>query len=162
MAKKTTPTTDQTLSGGETRDRLTGGSGNDNLSGNGGADVLDGGAGADTLTGGAGKDRFVAGEAPATADGTDKVLDYTAGEDSIDFDRHLRVDETNFYSLSADDYASALASATDAMQAGALVVAVQVGSDLIVFANSDRDAEVDEAIVLVGSSIDGLQVGDIG
>jgi hypothetical protein len=42
------------------------------------------------------------------------------------------------------------------------VVAVQVGSDLIVFANTDRVGDVDEAIVLVGQSLDGFQVADIG
>jgi Ca2+-binding RTX toxin-like protein len=161
MPRKTTITEDQVLTGGGTRDRLIGGSGNDSLSGGGGADALTGGLGADTLNGGDGADTFNITGLSDTMAGLDQVMDYTAGEDTISFDRHLRLDEYTFASFVEADYTAALASANLACATGAKVVAVQVGSDLILFADTDRVDGPDAAVVLVGRSLDGLQVGDI-
>ena len=162
MPRKTTSTEDQVLTGGNTRDRLVGGAGNDNLSGGGGADALTGGLGADTLTGGEGRDTFNIAGLSDTMAGLDHVTDYSPGEDTISFDRHLRLDETSFASFDEADYTAALASANAALASGAKVVAVQVGSDLILFADTDRVEGADAAVVLVGCSLDTLQVGDIG
>ena len=162
MPKKTIITEDQVLSGSDRRDRLAGGTGNDSLSGGGGADRLEGGAGADTMSGGDGGDTFLAGAVADTFEGLDRVTDYQAGVDEIDFSSHLRLDEYGFASFIEADYAAALASAQGAIAGGAKVVAVQVGADLILFANTDRDADCEEAVVLVGQSLDGLFVGDIG
>ena len=69
------------LEGGDGDDVLLGGAGDDVLLGGAGDDVLVGGAGDDLLTGGAGADTFVwrAGES-----GTDRITDFTPGEDSLD------------------------------------------------------------------------------
>ena len=70
----------ETLTGTPGNDIFMGGAGNDRLSGAAGADILMDGAGNDLLTGGAGADIFV-----LCADGiTDRIQDFTLGEDRID------------------------------------------------------------------------------
>ena len=69
-----------TVDGGTGHDRLFGGEGSDVLDGGTGDDFLHGGEGDDTLTGGAGEDVFAFG----AEQGTDKVTDFTDGEDRID------------------------------------------------------------------------------
>lgn len=70
------------LLGNTGNDRLFGGDGNDRLNGGLGDDTLEGGAGNDVLFGGAGADRFI-----FYADfGTDRVVDFTAGEDVLALD----------------------------------------------------------------------------
>ena len=73
---------DDRLIGVAGADTLIGGAGDDTLEGGAGDDTLTGGAGADRLTGGAGKDRFVY---ASTDTGHDRIADFTAGEDKIDF-----------------------------------------------------------------------------
>jgi Ca2+-binding RTX toxin-like protein len=68
------------LLGGGGRDTLRGGSGADTLEGGNGSDVLYGDAGSDILTGGFGADSFVF----ADTLGTDRITDFTVGEDHID------------------------------------------------------------------------------
>ncbi len=70
------------LAAGTVIENAVGGSGDDVITGNAEDNVLTGNAGDDTLTGGAGADRFVY----ASADtGHDRITDFTAGEDRIDF-----------------------------------------------------------------------------
>ena len=80
---------DDTLYGGTERDLLYGEGGDDTLYGGAGDDWLEGGADADTLYGGAGKDRLEGGAGADTfvfeaGHGTDRIADFTAGEDVID------------------------------------------------------------------------------
>lgn len=69
------------LIGNDFTNALTGLGGNDEIAGRGGDDVLVGGAGDDYLEGGAGRDVFVF----APGDGHDRVADFVAGEDQLDF-----------------------------------------------------------------------------
>lgn len=64
-------------------DRLLGGTGHDSLSGGSGNDVLYGGAGNDVLTGGAGKDIFVFDKAPNRSTNKDRIMDWSAKDDTI-------------------------------------------------------------------------------
>lgn len=66
------------LFGGDARDFLGGGGGDDTLHGGEGDDWLRGGEGADTIVGGEGEDEI---HYYADDDGTDLLLDFTAGED---------------------------------------------------------------------------------
>ncbi|NOD29567.1 choice-of-anchor L domain-containing protein [Ruegeria atlantica] len=70
---------DDILEGGRGNDSLSGGLGNDILAGGRGNDVLRGGLDDDTLIGGRGNDIFVL----ALGDGTDTILDFSNGSDSI-------------------------------------------------------------------------------
>jgi hypothetical protein len=95
-------------------------------------------------------------------DGLDQVQDFTTGEDSLDFGG-LTATDTSFATDTAVDYASALAAANAKMADGTVdVVAVQVGDDVIVFADTSGDAGADEAVVLVGNTLTGVGFGDIG
>ena len=67
------------LEGNSSANRLTGGLGADSLSGLDGDDRLIGGKGADILTGGLGLDTFVF----AAGDGSDRIKDFTLGDDHI-------------------------------------------------------------------------------
>lgn len=89
---------DDSLDGGDLDDKLKGKIGNDTLYGGDGNDKLKGGAGADRLYGGAGDDRLDGGtgndiyQGDAGADrfmfkrhhGSDRITDFTQGEDVID------------------------------------------------------------------------------
>ncbi|MDB5443782.1 MAG: hemolysin-type calcium-binding region protein [Phenylobacterium sp.] len=161
------------LRGDDGADSLSGGAGNDLLRGGGGADTLDGGAGADTLsggeganllTGGAGNDLFVIKtEHPGkTADGLDHITDFTHGEDKISFGGHLSVTDANFETATATTFADAMALAKTGLAGGhADVVAVQVGADVILFADTHHDNHIDSAVVLVGKTLAGVAPGDI-
>ncbi|MDB5417966.1 MAG: hemolysin-type calcium-binding region protein [Phenylobacterium sp.] len=161
------------LRGDDGADSLSGGAGNDLLRGGGGADTLDGGAGADTLsggeganllTGGAGNDLFVIKtEHPGkTADGLDHITDFTHGEDKISSGGHLSVTDANFETATATTFAEAVALAKAGLAGGhADVVAVQVGADVILFADTHHDNHIDSAVVLVGKTLAGVAPGDI-
>lgn len=153
----------QTLSGTTESESLFGGAGSDSLSGGDGDDTLAGGGGADSLNGGAGADQFqVAGTAP-TADGLDHVFDFTHAEDHLLFAGGIAATDANFATATATDYAAAMDAALQAVNGGAAYVAVQVGLDVIVFANTDGDpATLDAAVVLVGKTLSDIVPTDFG
>lgn len=165
---------DDHLSGGEGDDSISGGDGNDVLRGGEGHDTLDGGAGNDTLisnhgpdvlTGGAGNDLFVIqGHVPHTADGLTQITDFTSGEDKLKFHdegHNGGVTNDTFATGTATDYAAALADAQAKIAGGDVVVAEQVGNDLIVFAGGEHNHHVEDAVMLVGKSLSDLSPSDI-
>jgi len=146
---------DDSISGGDGNDRLRGDDGADTVVGGAGDDTLDGGSGANVLTGGQGSDSFVISQhIGANADALDHITDFTHGEDKLVFGEHLTLTDTDFTPAQAANYADALAAATAQIESGATdLVAVQVGSDVIIFADADHHNHVDAAVVLVGKSI---------
>ena len=160
------------LEGGRKADRLSGAAGDDHLSGEDGADTLDGGAGADTLaggegvdhlTGGEGADVFRAGGLAKTVAGLDQVSDFAQGEDKIDFGGIETVDAGDFATATAEDFANALTSANAIMgDSGEHVVAVQVGDDVIVFADTGDEGSAASAILLVGRTLADVSASDFG
>ena len=152
------------VSGGGGDDVLIGGPGADSLSGGAGGDTLVGGQGADLLTGGPGTDVFaIGGPAPTTLAGLDRILDFTHGEDRLFFGHGQVATAANFATATAADFASALAAANGKIASGAAdFVAVKVGADVIVFADSHHDnGGADAAVVLVGKSLADIGAGDI-
>ncbi|MEM1345952.1 MAG: calcium-binding protein [Pseudomonadota bacterium] len=91
---------DDAQGGANGADTVSGGAGNDTIIGGGGADRLSGGAINDTLVGGDGADAFVF-EDPATG-GTDRLVDFTPGVDSI------ALDTAGFTALSAGSFGAGL------------------------------------------------------
>lgn len=88
---------DDRLVGGAGDDRLDGGAGDDRLMGDAGDDRLAGGDGDDRLTGGAGADRLEGGDGDdvfifAQGSGSDRVMDFVSGEDSMRFEGGLFAD----------------------------------------------------------------------
>ncbi|MFC3069685.1 calcium-binding protein [Phenylobacterium soli] len=166
---------DDVLKGEDGADSISALDGNDVLRGDGGADTLDGGAGDDTLaggeganvlTGGDGADLFVIkgeGHLGKTADRLDQITDFTSGEDKLVFGHKLHVTDANFETATASDYASAVALARHDIGAGGVdVVAVEVGNDVIVFADTHANNHVDAGVVLVGKTLTDLAPGDFG
>ena len=152
---------DDKLSGGDGADVLIGGKGDDTLSGGAGNDTLIGGHGGDVLSGGAGADVFVVG-GPAT--GTlDRILDFAHGEDRLYFGPHQVATAANFATATAADFNAAKAAADAKIGSGAAdFVAVKVGADVIVFADTHHDnGTADAAVILVGRTLADIGFGDI-
>lgn len=110
------------LDGGEGMDRLSGGDDNDRLFGGDGDDTLTGGGGNDVLRGDAGADTFsfmYATESYLQGGGRDRIVDFEAGVDRIDFGfRGLVLGDT----LTLKDSAAGLVISYDA---GSVVVTGQ-------------------------------------
>lgn len=154
---------DDSLSGGGGNDLLRGGGGADTLADGAGNDTLSGGQGANVLTGGAGSDLFVikSEHLGKTADALDHITDFTHGVDKISFGGHLSVTNANFETATAATFADAVALAkTDLAGGHAEVVAVQVGADVILFADTHHNDHIDTAVVLVGTTLAGVGPGD--
>lgn len=153
---------DDSLSGGDGNDLLRGGHGDDTLDGGAGNDTLQGDQGADVLTGGSGADLFkISGPAHDLA-GIDRITDFTHGEDHIRFDDAPMVTDANFATATAADFNTAVAAANAKMAAGADVVAVQVGSDVLVFADEAGEHHVDQGVLLIGKTLADVGVSDFG
>ena len=163
---------DDDLKGTAGADRLYGGEGNDLLRAEGGGDTLEGGAGDDTLVGGRGADLLTGGSGSDTflisgrvtdiqAD-VDRITDFTHGEDRLGFGSHVSLAGHSFWSGSAATYGDAVAAATQQITSGAAdLVAVQVGTDVIVFADTSLHNHVDTAVVLVGQTLAGISQWDV-
>ncbi|HEY8003097.1 MAG TPA: calcium-binding protein [Phenylobacterium sp.] len=151
------------IAGLDGNDRLEGGKGADTIDGGAGNDLIRGGQGADVLTGGAGNDTFrIDGGAKAVTD-LDRITDFTHGQDKIVFDDEgAAATAANFTTDTAADFNAALASANAKMAAGADFVAVQVGGDVIVFADELNEHHVESAVILVGRALTDVSFGDIG
>ena len=140
------------LNGGADRDNLSGATGDDQLLGWGGDDTLTGGPGRDTLTGGASIDvfTFAAGDSGVTEGRLDVITDWV-GFDRIAFSATL----DGFQTATATTYAAALQAANAQIATGAAdIVAVQVGFDVFVFADTRRDdSTADDAILLRSTNL---------
>ncbi|WP_395670308.1 calcium-binding protein [Phenylobacterium sp.] len=174
-----------TIYGGQGSDRITGGPGagylngnlgDDSLQGSGGADTLIGEGGRDLLMGGGGADVFIfeAGASSLTANGADVIADWQAS-DRIGLPQAGDYTELAPAPGNPDPYygggagtpytfATGLAAAQEAavMNPGLRIVAVEVGADVVVYADADGQPGLDLAIVLTGVSledINGLNFG---
>ncbi|WP_374468976.1 calcium-binding protein [Phenylobacterium sp.] len=143
------------LYGGAGPDTLSGLDGGDRVDGGDGPDWLSGGPGADTLTGGAAIDFFIwsAWESGTAEGGIDVVADWEASD-------RIRLPLTGggagYAEFAAANYASALTTANQQIASGAAdVVAVAVGGDVVVFADTRNDnGQADDAFLLRGRNLD--------
>lgn len=151
------------LKGGPKGDGLAGSGLSDLLDGAGGDDVLGGGDGADSLVGGDGSDLFIveAGDSPATLGQMDVVLDWSP-QDRLSFLRPAG-SATTYIEATASSFAAAKSLADAQIAIGSVdYVAVQVGSDVIVFADSQGDNLVaDEAVTLRSRTLDTIDASNI-
>lgn len=155
------------LSGRGGDDLLYGGQGTDTLSGGDGKDTLSGGAGADRLEGGTGRDQFQfwSGTTSTVLAQLDRVVDWKGADDFLRFGAG---DESgaglgagtldNYREFTAASYADALALANGQIAGGVVdYVAVKVGADVYVFADSQaNNGAADTAVILAGKSLTDL------
>jgi Ca2+-binding RTX toxin-like protein len=153
---------DDSLSGLDGNDQLRGGPGADTIDGGAGNDTLSGGPGSDVLTGGAGDDVFKIDGPAKTLAGLDRITDFTHAHDKLVFDDAPMATAANFVTDTAADFQTALADANAKMAAGADFVAVQVGADVIVFADEAGEHHVDSGVLLVGRALTDVSFSDIG
>jgi len=157
-----------TIDGGAGNDEITASSGSDSIAGGVGNDTVDGGAGADTVAGGADSDQFqfFQSTVPAAATGLDRITDW-ASEDRLFFADGSNAPagagtSGNYVESTQADYAAALTFANGQIAAGTVnYVAVQVGADVIVFADSaSNNGTVDSAVLLVGRTLADIAFDD--
>jgi Ca2+-binding RTX toxin-like protein len=139
-------------------DTITGGAGNDTITAGGG------GTGHDVISGGGGSDTFVfaAGASAANLNTAEVITDWNSG-DSLKIGA-LGAGAGIYHAdtLTASSFGAAITVADTALQTAGhgsgtdKYIAVQVGSDVIVFADTTAAGHIsvgDDAIVLVGRSL---------
>ena len=143
------------IDGGDGADHVAGAGGGDSLVGGAGNDTITGGRGGDLLTGGAGADTFlVSGHVTDSAASVDRITDFTHGDDTLGFGRQASLAGHDMATGSATSYADAFNQAKAQISSGAAdIVAMQVGGDLVVFADSYQHDHLDGAVVLVGKTL---------
>lgn len=108
-------------------------------------------------------DIFQAGDVAPDVDGLAHVTGFDHGQDIIDFSGLGAIADSDFTSSTADDFAAALAAANAIMAGtGENVVAVQVGADVIVFADTGDADQAGSAILLVGRTLADVGASDFG
>ena len=150
------------LTGGSRGDGLFGGFGNDTLIGGGGDDALQGGPGADLLTGGAGRDLFIFDQdSPPVVGQMDTITDWQSS-DGLSFFFGPTV-PSSYVESTAADFASAKTFANAQIASGTVeYVAVQVGADVIVFADSHSNHGVaGDAVTLAGRTLSDIDASNI-
>jgi Ca2+-binding RTX toxin-like protein len=156
-----------TVDGGAGNDEITGTGGSDTILGGVGLDTIDGGQGADTVSGGAGADlfQFYQSAVPTAASGLDRISDW-ASEDRLFFADGSNAPAGagtagNYVESTQADYAAALSFANGQIANGQNYVAVQVGADVIVFADSaSNNGSADSAVMLVGRTLADIAFDD--
>lgn len=138
------------LSGGSGNDSLIGGLGNDGLLGGGGNDTLIGGEGNDALSGGRGNDALTGGTGADSFSfdarfGTDRITDFAAGEDMLQFASGLlggaTIDELR------SDVEAALASGVT-QTAGQVTVSYNIASQQLLL--SFEEGALDSTLTVSG------------
>jgi Ca2+-binding RTX toxin-like protein len=153
-----------TITGGPLDDLLRAYAGADTLSGGAGADTLDGGAGNDVINGGAGHDLILTGggldtvvvglgQSGATVATADSITDWNSG-DLLLF-ANVPASASEYAENSAADFTVATNYASGLIVSGAAnVVAVQVGGDVVVFADSAaNNGSFDDVVILTGKTL---------
>ena len=148
------------LDGGAGADVLTGGALADTLAGGSGDDTITGGQGRDEITTGDGADRIeiASGEFGVTLESADMILDWSA-LDRLVFGGGLVVGGA-YAEFSANDPIQAATQASQAMAAGSNFVAVQLGSDVLVFVDSANTNVAADGVRLVGRTLADLDAAN--
>jgi Ca2+-binding RTX toxin-like protein len=136
-------------------DTLSGGAGADTLDGGAGDDVINGGAGHDLINAGAGVDTVIVGlgQSGVTAATADSITDWNSG-DLLLF-ANVPASASEYVENSAADFTTATNYASGLIVSGsANVVAVQVGGDVVVFADSgNNNGSIDDVVILTGKTL---------
>jgi Ca2+-binding RTX toxin-like protein len=167
LSTSTDPTKGDIIDGGDGNDSITvqdglnlvrGGAGNDVLRGGSGfgSDTLDAGLGVDTLTGGSGADVFVLDAKTSELGINPPLCDRITDWEVVD---HIKLrgpigGPNGYAELTATDFFDGIGRAGQLLAGGTVeVVAVQVGSDVLVFADAGASNAVDTATFLIGRTL---------
>jgi Ca2+-binding RTX toxin-like protein len=154
---------DDVITGGPLGDLFRGYAGVDTLNGGAGDDTLDGGAGGDTIITGGGADVIVVGQGQSLPAGaqSDTVADWNSA-DTVQF-AHVAAGAT-YAEATAADYGAAASLARGLISTGNVnVVAVAVGSDVAVYADTgDDNGSADDVIILTGRTLADVSAGNFG
>lgn len=127
----------------------------DTLVGGAGADTIDGGVGGDTIFTGGGADVIVIGQgqSPNVYGANDGVMDWSSA-DSVRF-AHGAATASEYAEATSGSFAQAALLANQLISSGAVnVVAVAVGGDLAVYADSaDDNGVADDVVFLAGRTL---------
>ena len=109
------------------------------------------------MTGGGGADVFVfaTGDSPAVAGAIDQIQDWNGAANGVTFGLGAGT-ALNYSETTGADFASGLAAANAHLGGAGKYVAVQIGSDTVLFADTNGDHSItaaDDAVVLVGKSL---------
>ena len=178
-------TVQNNIDAGDGNDNVTGGGGSDTITGGTGNDTIVGGPGSDVLTGGGGNDVFVFHLIDSTAvaignsvlgpggvaAGIDQIRDWSGTTDHLAFFsdtagtvKMAAGTSLNFGSATATDFTSAVATANSHLGVSGGYVAVQVGTDVVVFADTTLDGHItnaDDAVTLVGKTLNDIGSANI-
>jgi Ca2+-binding RTX toxin-like protein len=156
------------LTGGPGNDGIFGVAGAETLNGGAGDDVVQGGGGADVLEGGAGSNLFLfnPGDSPPTLSLMDRIIDWSPA-DRLGFvfaNSQVAPDAnaSNYVETTAANF-SAAATTAQTLIAGGVVeyVSVQVGGDVVVFADGGFHSTPQEAVMLQGRTLADIDASNI-
>ncbi len=154
------------ISGGGGDDSFAGGGGNDVLIGGAGNDTFSGGPGADTITGGGGSDTiiFAPGDSVPVVGNFDQVIDWNGSLDHLLFGLGAASpNNLDLINTAATDIANAIAQAT-AIIGGGTYVAIPMGGNLLIFADTNHDHAIttaDNMVMLVGRALSDINFSSI-
>ena len=161
-----------TIVGGANQDTITGGLGNDTIAGGGGTDVLSGGGGGDLFIWSAGSSQVSSGKSVlgvgGVAAGIDQIRDWNGGTTAaptnfIVFGAGSATAAT-YSETTGTDFNDAVAQANGHLGNAGKYIAVQVGTDVVVFADTNADHSitgVDDAVTLVGKTLNDIDFSNI-
>jgi Ca2+-binding RTX toxin-like protein len=136
-------------------DTLSGGAGDDTLDGGAGDDVINGGAGHDVIMTGGGADTVIVGlgQSGATTATADSIQGWDSG-DLLLF-ANVPASAAEYVENTAGDLTVATTYASGLIVSGsANVVAVQVGADVVVYADSAaNNGAIDDVVILTGRTL---------
>jgi serralysin len=136
---------DDVLRGNAAKNALFGGGGEDTIRGGSGSDRIRGDADADSLVGNGGKDQFVYRHlADSTALDQDQIVDFTHGPDKI----NVRAIDADTTAAGNQAFDFLVAEGADFTHAGQLRFTHVAGSDTLIEATTDNDAEAELSILL--------------
>ncbi|HEY3949421.1 calcium-binding protein [Phenylobacterium sp.] len=144
-------TGNDTLSGGNGDDSIVAGTGADSITGDAGADTITVNGHAERIAGGAGADVFIFNTGTTAVGTVPGITDWTGSEDKIRF-AGFTPNPSDYAAITDGDYATAVSDATRLItQNHFTFVAVQIGSDVVIFAGGSGG--ITSAVDLIGRSL---------
>lgn len=140
-----------TMSGGDGADSIVAGLGHDSITGDAGDDTIRINGGGNIIAGGPGADVFLLGAGSTATGSVPAIVDWDGAQDKLSF-VGFTPNPSDYTTTSAATYADALVAASRlTMQNHFSFVAVQVGSDVILFAGGSGGPS--SVVDLVGRSL---------